>query len=129
MLPSVAEVYLLAVLNALQRRAGSLKHLASPVTLLLPTYDPRNVFWPSYAVRDEVEVAAEVEGSSQAEGSSQDSDSDVEEAMSVTSEATALGVVGAWIDCVDQCLSQRRVCLSDTQKGGDPSNQHDWLCA
>lgn len=117
MLPSVAEVYLLAVLNALQRRAGSLKHLGSPVTLLLPAYEPRNVFWPSYAVRGEVgseEEAADVtadvtaavnaaaagaegaEGRVEAVVGSRDSDSEGEDdAPVMAKEATALGVVGA----------------------------------
>lgn len=92
MLPSVAEVYLLAVLNALQRRAGSLKHLGAPVTLLLPVYDPRNVFWPSYAVRDTEPEAEHGEGV----GGSRESDSEGEdEACPTAKEATALGVVGA----------------------------------
>jgi len=111
MLPSVAEVYLLAVLNALQRRAGSLKHLGSPVTLLLPTYDPRNVFWPSYAVRGEAEDIAEaavariVVASGPVEVSSRDSDSEGEdEAPMMAKEATALGVVGAsWLLCLPPC--------------------------
>ncbi len=98
--PGVAEVYLLAVLNALQRRAGSLKHLSSPVTLLVPAYHPRDVFWPSYACRDEEEdrdagMGVSTKGVEEAyEGGVQGS----------AGEATALGVAGVWV-----CECQRYV--------------------
>ncbi len=46
--PAVAEVYVLAVVGALQRAADGPRALPD-VTLLVPPYDPADVFYPSYA--------------------------------------------------------------------------------
>lgn len=52
--PVVAEVYILALMRGLQRRAARVGHanFHEPLTLLVPAFDPDIVMWPSHVARE-----------------------------------------------------------------------------